>query len=45
MELQLTETDQGKKCLICDGYRYCVDKMIKSQLNCAMSFPICDKMG
>ena len=31
MELQMTETDQGKNKLICDGYRYRVDKMIKSQ--------------
>ena len=45
MELQLIETDQGKKSLICDGYRYRVDKMLKLQLNWAMPFPICNKMG
>jgi len=40
MELQLIETDQGKKSLICDGYRYHVDKMLKSQ-----KFPCVAKMG
>ena len=38
-------TDQGKTSLICDGYRCRVDKMLKSQLNWAMPFPICVKMG
>ena len=45
MELQLTETDQDKQSLICDGYRCRVDKMLKSQLNWTMPFPICVKMA
>jgi hypothetical protein len=52
MELQLTETDQGKTSLICDGYIYYVDKinvkvtgnflaLLKWVKNLAENCPLC----
>jgi len=31
MEVNLTETNKGAKSLICDGFRYRVDKVLKSK--------------